>query len=332
MSALRARTARVVAALALLVAAGCDAPRDDASAATADAATPARRVVTLSPDLAELVYTAGAADTLVGTIEYSDFPPEAAELPRVGDAFGLDYERLGKLAPDLVLVWDGGTPIPWIERLHDLGYRTEALGARKLEDVATELETIGRLTGHVETARAAARDYLERLAALRARYAGATPVRVFYEISAQPLYTVGGPHAITAMIELCGGRNVFDDLSALAADVSHESVLGRDPEVILAGDDAGPEALEEWRRWPALTAVAQDNLYAVPAELVTRSSTRLIQGAEHICAALQRAREKAAQPDASRSSASQRANFSASSASISSARRRSARIRSASPR
>jgi iron complex transport system substrate-binding protein len=109
--------------------------------------------------LTELVYTAGAGLNLVGAIEHSDYPPAARELPRVGDAYGLDFERIGSLHPDLILAWDGGTPERWIERLRELGYRVVPLGARRLEDVGRELEEIGRLSGHEDLAQSAASTY-----------------------------------------------------------------------------------------------------------------------------------------------------------------------------
>ena len=260
---------------------------------------PATRIITLSPDLAELVYSAGAGESLVGTIEHSDYPPAAQSVPRVGDAFGLDFERIGALRPDLVLVWTGGTPLRWIERLEDMKLRVVSLGVRRLEDVAREIEEIGRLSGHADVAQAAADEYRQELEALRSHYAGADPITAFFQISAQPLYTIGGRHAITAMIELCGGRNAFEDLSSLAADVSAEAVLGRDPQVIIAGDDAGDSALDMWKRWPAMTAVANGDLYLVHADLVTRSSTRLVAGTQEICDALQRARAHLPEPQAS---------------------------------
>jgi iron complex transport system substrate-binding protein len=288
-SAPRSCSAPATVALLALAAAGSCLVAWPAQAADAHAA-PARRIVTLAPDLAELVYSAGAGPQLVGTIDHSDFPPPARALPRVGDAFGLDYERISALHPDLILAWGGGTPQRWIERLQQLGYRVVSLSVRRLEDIARELEEIGRLSGRRELAHSAAADYLTQLQALRARYAGADPVLVFYEISAQPLYTVGGAHAITAMIELCGGRNAFEDLPALAADVPAEAVLARNPDVIIAGDDAGEHVLEDWRRWPALSAVAHGDLYVVHADLVARSSTRVLAGAREICAALAQAR------------------------------------------
>jgi iron complex transport system substrate-binding protein len=272
---------------ALLVLCG---PRAECDEPAANEPPPAQRIVTLSPDLTELVYSAGAGPSLVGVIEHSDYPLAARSLPRVGDAFALDFERIGALHPDLILAWDGGTPARWIERLKELGFRVVPLGARRLEDVAQELVEIGRLSGQEALAQSAADTYLEQLRALRARYAGVDVVTVFFQISRQPLYTVGGPHPITAMLELCGGRNVFEDVSVLAADVSPEAVLGRNPDVIIGGDDEGADALELWHAWPALTAVAHGDLYLVPAGLVTRTSTRLLEGAAELCKALQQAR------------------------------------------
>jgi len=285
-------TPRAVAAVLTLLAAL--ALRIEAAPPDAQTPAPARRIITLSPDLTELVYTAGGGAELVGVIDHSDYPSSARALPRVGDAFGLDFERIGSLRPDLILAWDGGTPQRWIERLQELHFRVVALGAHKLEDVADELVEIGRLTGHEASAQSAANGYLEQLRDLRAQNAGARSLTVFFQISVQPLYTVGGSHAISAMISLCGGHNVFDELPALAADVSPEAVLGRNPDVIISGDDAGEGALELWRRWPALTAVAHGDLYLVPAELVTRSSARALEGAAEICEALQHARDHAA--------------------------------------
>jgi iron complex transport system substrate-binding protein len=283
----------MAAVLTLLVAL---AAQVEAAALEAQTPAAAQRIVTLSPDLTELVFAAGAGSNLVGVIDHSDYPPPARSLPRVGDAFGLDFERIGSLRPDLILAWDGGTPQRWIERLQELHFHVVALGAHQLEDVASELVEIGRLTGHEATAQSAADGYLEGLRELRARNTGARSLTVFFQISVQPLYTIGGSHAISAMISLCGGHNVFDDLPALAADVSPEAVLGRNPDVIISGDDAGEGALDLWRRWPALTAVAHDDLYLVPAELVTRSSTRVLDGAAEICRALQHARDHAADP------------------------------------
>lgn len=253
------------------------------------AAAPAARIVTLAPHLAELVYAAGAGDRLVATVEWSNYPPEAAALPRVGDAFRVDLEALAALAPDLVLAWKGGNPDHMLEQLAQRGYRVVALAPEQLEDIAVHLLEIGRLAGSPEPAAEAAARYRAGLEALRRAQAGKRELRVFYQVSWRPLYTVGGRQLISEVIALCGGRNIFGELGELAPAVGMEAVIARDPEVILTADIQRAE-LAEWRRWPSLRAVAGDHLYAVDGDLVVRATPRILEGTRQVCEALDQAR------------------------------------------
>ena len=256
-------------------------------------AAPAARIVSLAPDLTELVYDAGAGRTLVGTVSYSHYPPVARKLPRVGDAFSVDLERLLALRPDLVLAWAGGTPQFLIERLRALKLPVLVIGTRRLVDIAHNLELIGRITGHYAQAQAAAKEYLDGLESLRRKYAERTPVRVFYEISSMPLYTVGGRQIISRMIELCGGRNIFGELHALAAPVSLGAVLVRDPQAIVTGaDSAAAVRLKEWRRWPQVSAVRTGSLFSIPGDLLARATPRILQGGKQLCEDLEKARDR----------------------------------------
>jgi iron complex transport system substrate-binding protein len=253
------------------------------------AAAPAQRIVTLAPHLAELVHAAGAGDRLIGTVEWSDYPPEAAALPRIGDAFRLDLEALAALGPDLVLAWRGGNPDHLLEQLEQRGYRVVALAPQELDDIGAHLVEIGRLAGTPGPAREAAARYREGLEALRRAQAGKPELRVFWQVSWRPLYTVGGRQLISEVIALCGGRNIFADLGELAPAVGMEAVIARDPEVILSADVQRAE-LAEWARWPSVTAVARGHLYAVDGDLVVRASPRILEGTRQVCAALDRGR------------------------------------------
>ena len=113
---------------------------------------------------------------------------------------------------------------------------------------------------------------------------------MFYEISPRPLYTVNGDHVISEVIDLCGGRNVFSDLGQLAPVVSLESILERDPEVILVGAPM-PAAVDEWRRWPRLAATRHENIFLVDANLLARGTPRIVDGAQQVCELLERARK-----------------------------------------
>ena len=253
-------------------------------------AAPAQRIVTLAPHLAELVHAAGAGEQLVGTVEWTDYPPAAAALPRIGDAFRLDLEALAALAPDLVLAWQGGNPDHLLAQLEQRGYRVVALAPQWLDDIGAHLLEIGRLAGTVTPASAAATRYREGLEALRGAQAGKPALRVFWQVSWRPLYTVGGRQLISEVIALCGGQNIFAELGELAPAVGMEAVIARDPEVILTADVQRAD-LAEWARWPSVTAVARGHLYAVDGDLVVRASPRILEGTRQVCEALDEARK-----------------------------------------
>lgn len=259
-----------------------------ATAAASD--VPARRVITLAPHLAEIVFAAGAGTTLVGTVEYSDFPPAARDVLRVGDAFRLDRERIMSLRPDLLLAWGGGTPVAVIEQLRGDGHTVVVIGGDTLEAVADALERIGGLTGTETTAAAQAARYRGELMALRERYRSDAALPTFFQISAQPLYTVTGQQIISQAIDLCGGRNVFAGLPGLVAQVSAEAVVAADPRVMLATGGAGEDPLARWRRFQDLAAVRQGHLYLVDGDLVSRPGPRLLLGVRQICARIEDSR------------------------------------------
>ena len=119
---------------------------------------------------------------------------------------------------------------------------------------------------------------------------------MFYEIWHQPLYTIGGAHLISAAIELCGGENVFRELSLPAPSVSVEAVLAARPSAIIAGTDGAirPAWLDDWRQWADLPAVRAGNLFVVDANLLHRAGPRFVDGAEALCAVIDRARANVA--------------------------------------
>lgn len=262
----------------------------------APAPATAQRIVTLSPHLAELTYSAGAGDRLVGVVEFSDFPPPVRRLPRVGDAFRVDYEAVAALKPDLILAWTSGNPPETLERLRELGFPVVALEPTELADIGTQVAEIGRLAGTSAVADEVAAGFASRLKALRARAKDALPVRVFVELSQRPYYTITDRHFIGQGLLLCGGRNVFGSLPGLTAVVALESILEAAPDVIVASDVEGAKdsPLAAWAQWTDLPAVKHGNLFLLNADLLSRPSVRILDGVAGLCAILDQARTRVA--------------------------------------
>jgi iron complex transport system substrate-binding protein len=250
------------------------------------------RIVSLAPSLTELAFQAGAGDRLVATVEYSDYPPAALELPRIGDAFRIDFEQLRALNPDLILVWESGNPADMQARLVELGYTILVLEPKRLEDVADHLRIIGEHAGTSDIADAAAFDYLSQLDEIWQRYGAAPDTTVFFQISAAPWFTVNGDHVISQILTRCGGQNVFSDLPVIAGSVALESILAANPEVIVA-PISGPDDIEwrgQWAKFDSIVAVQENAFINVGRDQISRSSMRLAEAASQICSELSRIR------------------------------------------
>ncbi len=254
------------------------------------AAAPPPRVVSLAPSFTELVYELGAGARLVGTVAFSRRPPAARRLPRVGSAFGYDVSRILTLRPSVVLAWRGGTPSVVVAELRRLGVRVVWLGATRLGSLPREIRRVGRLVGRAGQGRRAARRVRAVLRALRRRAPRRHRPRVFYEISARPLYTVGSGSALGRAIGWCGGRNVFGGVAwPPAFAVGRAAVLARDPEVILASGARARRRLAAWRRDGGLAAVRAGRLEVLPSGFAAAPSLRFVAALSVLCRDLRRA-------------------------------------------
>ncbi|WP_175710836.1 cobalamin-binding protein [Burkholderia ambifaria] len=301
---MNARLLRPLLPLATLVAlvhapvAHADVTARDDAGNTVTLPAPAQRVISLAPHATELVYAAGGGAKLVGTVTYSDYPAAAQTVPRVGDNKALDLERIAALKPDLIVVWRHGNAERQTDALRALHIPLFLSEPKHLDDVATSLRQLGTLLGTAPVADAAAASFSRDIAALRARYAARAPVTMFFQVWDRPLTTLNGAHLFNEVITLCGGRNVFAALKPLAPSVTDEAVLAANPEAIVttsAGatrSDAPLPNLARWRAWPALTAVARNNLFAIDGDLLTRPSPRIAQGAAALCEDLEAARAR----------------------------------------
>jgi iron complex transport system substrate-binding protein len=270
----------------------------DDTGATVTLPAPAQRVISLAPHVTELLYAAGGGAKMVGAVSYSDYPPDAKQLPRVGDNKALDLERIVALKPDLIVVWRHGNAQRQLERLRELHVPLFFSEPHRLDDVAVSLTKLGQLLGTSPAADAAAAAYRQDIARLRTQYASRPPVSVFYQVWERPLMTLNGEHMVSDVITLCGGRNVFARLEPLVPTVSTEAVLAANPEAIVTSapgatqPDTRLPQLDTWRAWPALTAVANQNLFAIDGDLLNRPAPRIAQGAQRLCEDLETARSR----------------------------------------
>ena len=281
-----------VVAFAVVLPVGAAAIRvTDDTGAVVQLSAPARRIVSLAPHATELLFAAGAGERVVGVVAGSNFPPEAARLPVIGDVFALDLERIVALKPDLIVTWPY-TTTPQVGMLRDRGIAVFTTDPRTIDGIAADLERLGELAGTRFEAQRAATAFRAAVADATRTVAQRRRLRVFYQIWDTPVFTIGGGSLITQAIAACGGDNVFARLALPAPTVSVEAVLAGRPDVIVAGTDgaARPPWLDAWTRWRELPAARDGNLFVVDANLLHRPGPRFAEGVAQLCGVLGRAK------------------------------------------
>jgi iron complex transport system substrate-binding protein len=262
---------------------------DDLGRKVTVSAVPAR-IVSLAPSNTEILFAIGAGAQVVGVTTLCNFPPEAQTRAIVGGLLArtISVEAIVALRPDLVFA-AGALHRTVVEALERVGIPVVALAPRRFEEVYANVAMAGRLTGHASEAARVATTMRARAAAVAATTRDLEPDRrptVFYEVWHEPLMTAGPGTFIGQMIALAGGRNIFADVREDYPQISAETVIRRDPAVILGPDHHAQHLTAQKIRarpgWAGIKAVRAGRIYLVNGDIVSRPGPRLVEALEII--------------------------------------------------
>jgi iron complex transport system substrate-binding protein len=290
MKKMRGREARGVLLVAALLIAAC-MPRGVPEPAAAGPEPAARRVVSLSPGVTEILFAIGAGERVVGVTQFCDYPPEAQSRTKVGGFSGaqVSVEQIAALKPDLVILSED-MHFRIKAMLEDLGIRTLAVEPRNVAEVYGLVENLGKICGREEGAAKIVGEMKEKIRRAAEQAEGRERPAVYWELSPEPLISVGGNTFISEIISLGGGRNIFEDLAQGYPEISAEQVLLRRPQWIFTGDDHGfaadPAAFARRPGWKELSAVRDGRIGRVSADRLYRYGPRLADAVLEIAAIL----------------------------------------------
>ena len=255
-----------------------------------------QRIITVAPHLSEVVESAGGSSRLISVSAYSNFPDSVKQLPITSDARSIDLEKMKQLRPDLIIYWRGGTPETQIESIKKTfsSIRVMSVEPKKLTDIANDIETIGKVLGTEATAKKNADTLRSQILELKNRYQNKNKrkVRVFYQVWAQPLMTLNQEHLIADIIDICGGEQLFAKEKLLVPTVSREAVVKANPEIIFTAVDA-KQMKTDWSIWssiPQLAATQKKAFVDIDGDIISRPSSRIMQGAQKICSEIDKIR------------------------------------------
>lgn len=242
------------------------------------------RIVALAPSITEIIFALGQQDRLKGVTTYSNYPPAALTLPKVGTYIRLDLERIVALNPDLCIATKDGNPKSAADRLTELNIPVYAVNPRDIETVAQALIEIGGLLNAEEKARDLAEQMHARVQRVKTQVAKTDhrPL-VFFQIGVSPIVSIGTDTFINELIVLAGGENIAAGSTAYPR-FSREQVLALAPEVIIISSMTRGASFEqikaEWQSWPKIPAVQNHRIDIVDSDLFDRPSPRLVEALE----------------------------------------------------
>jgi cobalamin transport system substrate-binding protein len=246
------------------------------------------RVVSLAPNLTEIVFAVGAGNRLVGRTSYCDYPPEAKAIAEVGDTIHPNIEPIIALKPQVVLVSTASQLEAFTQQLQGQNIAVFVTDPHDLEGVFRSIEQIGEIVGEKDRANQLVQKLRERTNAVEQAAKQKPPVRVFYQASGEPLYTAGRDSFVTDLMRRAGAVSVTADVPGAWPKYSNESALAARPEAIIlpTGGSMGAanaNVADALRQSPA---VLNGRVYKINDDHLARPGPRLVDGLEEMARAL----------------------------------------------
>lgn len=246
-----------------------------------------KRIVSLSPNITEILYGLGAWESVVGVTLYSDFPPEVRNIPKIGGWVDPNLEAIVALKPDLVIMIEDQNRI-FGNRIRDLGLKTLSLDCNNsIGDILDSIWSIGKALGKEREARRLIENVESSLEGVKAKVKGVRPRRVLFVVGRTPgaledIYAIGKTGFINEIITIAGGENVIDS-DRMAVKISKEAVLSLNPDVIVEvnheDDDRRGEVLRVWGELKEVSAVKNGGVHIVSSTVLLHPSQRIVEGA-----------------------------------------------------
>ena len=249
-------------------------------------------IIALAPHIVEMLYDVGAGGQIIGTTAFADYPEQAKEIPRIGNYVRLQLERVIELQPDLIIAWKSGNPSDDLARLEQLGFNIVYSQPETFEDIAKEVRSFAKLTGHKEQGEQVAKKFEQELAQITKTYQNKSAITGFYELWSRPLTTVAKGSWPQQFLNVCKVRNPFKPVLTPYPQISIEQVLPASVQLIIQPLSVNQKEREgfNWQDWPIIPAVANKQIIQPDADAMHRMSIRSLTALKDLCAAIDNTR------------------------------------------
>jgi iron complex transport system substrate-binding protein len=244
------------------------------------------RIISLAPSITEMIYFLGLGDRLVGVTQFSYFPEEARNKPKVGAYTDINIEKAITLNPDLAIATADGNKREDVEMLEQAGIPVYVVNPRKVNQVIDTIERLGEICGATDRRKRLVSYLRERVQMVVKAVRNKGRPLVLLVINLKPLMSVNQSTIHHDLIQLAGGRNITGDQPITYPRVNIEEVIRKRPDVIIISSmerrGEYEKARREWFQWPALPAVSKGHVYLIDSDLIDRSAPRIVRGLEEM--------------------------------------------------
>jgi iron complex transport system substrate-binding protein len=248
-----------------------------------------QRIISLAPNVTEILFALGLESRVAGVTSYCDFPEAAKAKEKIGDTLQPNLEKIISLKPDLVAVSTSSQLENLTQRLDQLAIPVYITNPRSVRDVAASIRSLGEVTGTVDRARVLAAEMESRIDAVERRVRDLPRPGVLYVLQTAPLITAGRDTFINDLINIAGGKSISGEETAEYPQFSRETVVARAPEVIVAPSIHGAELVKEpdlRRDFATTPAIRSNRIVWVSPDLVDRPGPRIVEGLEQLAKGL----------------------------------------------
>ncbi len=251
---------------------------------------PPERIVSLAPNITEILYSLGLDEEIVGVSNHCNFPEKAKRKVRVGSYISLDFEKITSLNPDLIIATGAGNTREMVDRLGKLGFQTYVIFPKNFDDILQSIIHIGQVVNRDREARGIVEGMRRRSQRVIELTKNLPRPKVFVQIGDAPIVTVGKGSFADDLLRLAGGENIAGKEKGVYPRFGMEEILKRSPEVIVISS-MNPKGdyqkiLQEWTRWKTIPAVKNGRIYLIDSDLLDRPSPRIINGLEELARVL----------------------------------------------
>jgi iron complex transport system substrate-binding protein len=251
---------------------------------------PPQKIVSLAPNITEILFSLGLDEEIVGVSIHCNFPEKAKNKVRVGSYISLDFEKIISLKPDLIIATGAGNTRDMVDRLLKLGFQTYVIYPKNFEGILKSIDHIGQIVNRDREARAIIEGMKKRSQKVIELTKDLPRPKVFIQIGEAPIVTVGKGSFADDLIRIAGGENIAGEEKEVYPRFGMEEILKRSPEVIVISS-MNPKGdyqkiLQEWNRWKTIPAVKNGRIYLIDSDLLDRPSPRIIDGLEELARVL----------------------------------------------